>query len=842
MKKSRLSICFYLTFIVLFFTILNTKQDKLKNDSVNNRLHFSRNTHSPTSPGTKNDPYARVNREYFRLRNPETGKIPSGIARKQLDFAQTIPKVESIRMERLARGERVNNYGWKHRGPFNVAGRTRSLAIDIRNENIILSGGASGGIWKSTDNGQSWHKKSLPHQIQSFSYIIQDTRPGKEDTWYCATGEVSGGDDMARDFLPYNGDGIFKSTDNGETWTILPSTSAGNPQSYSDFNRVFKLDIDKSNIDDDEIYAAAYGSVFRSTDGGNSWDRVLYGSGWWSDVAVTSNGVAYAAISYGLDKGLWRSEDGITWAEITHVNWPDYFRRVCIAIAPSDEKDVYFLSDISDPNNISWYLGEIVTEQILWKYTYRSGDGSDSGGTWSNRSANLPHAFKSGYSYVLTVSVYPEDENIVFLGARRYYRSLNGFADPYQTVQIGGDYGLHPNSHADIHQYIYSINNPKIVYVANDGGISKTNDILEKNPVWERLDKGLSTVQFYSVAIAPDIPNDPRILAGAHDHGTFYLGDPDNEGKGYLIGLGDGGYNAIIDGGTKYLYSPFDENMFLTDKIPGDLYEGVIYYGSWPLDHFTTRVNPAVSQPLLFNPFIVDPNDDRIVYMAGEEDLLRCNNITSIPLDRSQNPKSQYWSVISSANSYVTAIGISKEPSNVLFYGTRTGEIYKLNNALGSNPQQIDVYTNKGLPRNSYVSNIDVDPHDADHVIVTFCNYEIRSIFSSWDGGQTWTDVSGNLEQYPTGRGSGPAVYWVEMLFENGGITYFAGTTTGLYSTTNLDGLNTVWAQEGAETIGNVNVKMIATREVDGEVVIASYGTGIYSRDFTTAVEENDHV
>ena len=145
----------------------------------------------------------------------------------------------------------------------------------------------------------------------------------------------------------------------------------------------------------------------------------------------------------------------------------------------------------------------------------------------------------------------------------------------------------------------------------------------------------------------------------------------------------------------------------------------------------------------------------------------------------------------------------------------------------------------KGLPFPAYTSNVAVDPHNAEHVVVSFCNYEIKSIFTTWDGGTTWTNISGNLEENPDGSGSGPAVYWVEMLHENNSVTYFAGTTTGLYSTTQLDGLNTVWAQEGAETIGNVNVKMIVTREVDGEVVIATYGTGIYSRDFTTNIEEN---
>jgi len=142
----------------------------------------------------------------------------------------------------------------------------------------------------------------------------------------------------------------------------------------------------------------------------------------------------------------------------------------------------------------------------------------------------------------------------------------------------------------------------------------------------------------------------------------------------------------------------------------------IIENGGWAPGKYThTKVNPDIESPLLFTPFMADPNDDKIIYMAGAKDLLRCDNITAIPLDRSQHPKPQYWSVISSAPSYVTAIGISTEPANMLYYGTRNGQIYRLDNA-DKSPEITDVYYRKGLPIGSYVSNIDVDPHNADHV------------------------------------------------------------------------------------------------------------------------------
>ncbi|MCP4728267.1 MAG: exo-alpha-sialidase, partial [bacterium] len=333
----------------------------------NSQILLTEIAYAPTSPGTKNDPFARSHEEYDRLKNPQTGKIPVGITGRQYKFANALPGIEEIRQQKLAKGEQVNNYGWRQRGPFNVAGRTRSLALDIRNENIIISGGASGGIWKSTDNGVTWSKKTRNDQLPSFSYVIQDIRPGKEDTWYAGTGEVGGGDCMARDYLPYRGDGIFKSTDNGESWEILESTSYQRPQDNYFFSWVFRLAIDVSNREQDEIYAATYGTIFRSINGGGTWTAVLGGSsasGYFSDVAITSEGIIYAVFSEGLEKGIWRSEDGVSWTDITPSNWPSYFRRVLTAIAPSNEDIVYFLADISDVSNITWLLGTVNTDQI----------------------------------------------------------------------------------------------------------------------------------------------------------------------------------------------------------------------------------------------------------------------------------------------------------------------------------------------------------------------------------------------------------------------------------------------------------------------------------------------
>jgi len=110
-----------------------------------------------------------------------------------------------------------------------------------------------------------------------------------------------------------------------------------------------------------------------------------------------------------------------------------------------------------------------------------------------------------------------------------------------------------------------------------------------------------------------------------------------------------------------------------------------------------------------------------------------------------------------------------------------------------------------------------------------FSNYAIPSVFLTTDGGNAWRDVSGNLEEFPDGSGSGPSVRWASILHVGEIPVYYLGTSTGLYSTTSLTAGATVWVQEGATSIGNVVVPMVHSRAADGLVVAATHGRGIYS-------------
>jgi hypothetical protein len=137
--------------------------------------------------------------------------------------------------------------------------------------------------------------------------------------------------------------------------------------------------------------------------------------------------------------------------------------------------------------------------------------------------------------------------------------------------------------------------------------------------------------------------------------------------------------------------------------------------------------------------------------------------------------------------------------------------------------------TSLNFPENSYLSSVSINPDNVDHVLITFSNYGIPSIFESTDGGQSFDDVSGNLEQFPDGTGNGPSVRWGELIPTTSGFLYLVGTSTGLYSTSVTNGTSTTWVKESSSLIGSAVVTMMDYRPIDGRLAIATHGNGVFS-------------
>ncbi len=200
--------------IVSFFTfqqLINIKTEEVKFERVR----------SSSSPKAGIEMKKGRDEFFFNmLRDPATNRIPEGIRTKELKFPKKLTEMNTS-LNKVS----TSGLTWAEAGPNNVGGRTRALAVDVTNPNVIIAGGISGGIWKSTNNGATWVLKSSTSQILSITSIAQDPRSGSTQNWYYTTGEFDG--NSARDrggSATFTGDGIYKSTDNGESWNVLQST------------------------------------------------------------------------------------------------------------------------------------------------------------------------------------------------------------------------------------------------------------------------------------------------------------------------------------------------------------------------------------------------------------------------------------------------------------------------------------------------------------------------------------------------------------------------------------------------------------------------------------------
>ncbi|MCF6271354.1 MAG: T9SS type A sorting domain-containing protein [Melioribacteraceae bacterium] len=763
------------------------------------------------------NPIKRAEYEFRMLVNPATGEIPRNIRRKEIEFSKSIP---SVKESRLQKGSSVNALDFQSRGPVNRGGRVRALGIDVRStasNSVIIAAGVSGGIWRSTNNGASWVQTSLPSQLNSATCIAQDKRVGHQDTWYVGTGE-SYGNSARGGGATYLGNGIYKSTNNGLSWALLPSTSSNTPQTFeSVFDFVHNIAVNPTT---GTIYAAAINTIMSSKDGGTTWKLELSTptNAAFSDVIATSSGKIYASVNSYVndDSGVWKTEnDGQTWTNITPSGFPTVYNRVVIAVAPSNENKVYILANTP---------GAGKDGHSFWA--------SSNGGTsWTDYSNNIPDTegnvggYSSQGNYNMVIAVKPNDPNFVVFGGTNLHRSTNGMTSKLTNTYanwIGGysvanDISQYQNHHPDIHALTFAPYNSNILYSGDDGGVHVTNNISRNTVVWDDINNGFITSQFYSISIDHATADDPVLLGGLQDNGHYYVNS--NSGTApwvEMIGGGDGAFTAVADGKDYYYTETQNGNVMRLELYSsGD-------YKSW------TVVQPNHKTNYLFiNPYVLDPNNSKMMYYIAGDSLWRNSDLTAIP-NWGNNPTSVNWSVLSNTRTgdIITAVAASKSPANIVYYGTSNGKIYRLNNANVGNPAPTNI--SSGLP-NGYVSSIAIDPNNGNNVLAVFSNYEIISLYYTTNGGTSWTAVAGNLEENSNGSGNGPSCRWASITNFGGSVTYFVATSTGLYSTNSLNGMQTVWMQESPNEIGVSVCTMVKTREADGSVVVATHGSGVYS-------------
>lgn len=802
-------------------------------------FQFPESEHEPEHEGMTN-PQLRAEWEYMLLADPATGLIP--VSRSQeLAFAKNLPVMD------WSAYSRTEYYEWKARGPFNFGGRTRGFAMDVVDNNVLIAGSISGGIYRSTDKGATWAIKTSNSQNFGITCLIQDKRAGHENTWYAGSGEdySSASQGAASRFV---GNGILKSNDGGLTWEGLSSTQTSTPQLLDPWDRIWRIALDP-NDSNDVVFAAIMGGIMRSSDGGQTWTKVLgdNNSAYYTDIVAGETGVFYAMLSRdGTPRGVFRSTNGTDWTNITPANFGANYNRIVCGIDPSNENDVYFLAETSGRGKKFTNFRGDVEWVSFWKYTYIDGDGSAGGGFWEDRSLNLPRGpFKfddlnvqGGYN--MLVNVKPNESNTVIIGGTNLFRSTTAFADSTHTVLIGGykedtdlpDFQIYDNHHPDQHWTFFDPADAEVMYSSCDGGVFRTSDVLATPVVWESLNNGYNTTQFYTCAIDHATEGSDELMGGLQDNGTFYTNSQDPYNWTFPFSY-DGAFTAIANGGEFHVTSKQLDGMFKVAIDENGQRTGF------------TRIDPIGGDNYYFiHPWAMDPNNSSIIYLPLGSSLWRNDSVASIVVNDSANKISTGWVqmpyVFSGNNS---CVGVSTaNPANRVYVGTASGRIYKVEDANDINATYTDISNFVGA--SGHVNCISVDPKDANHAVAIFSNYNVHSIHYTRDGGNTWYRAGGNLEAEfaPDGApedlyniSSAPSVRWAEILHVGDDTVYLVGTSVGLFGTNRLrPGIDrasdtTIWKQLAPDEIGNAVVMMIDSRESDGLIAVATHGAGMYT-------------
>lgn len=776
----------------------------------------------------KSDPEARRAYDLSLIVHPETNLVPPGIHEAELEWAYGSPK-------KLRKAS--NSY--TSLGPDNLGGRTRAIAFDVRGSDTILAGGVSSGVFKSTDGGVSWTKVSPANQIHNVTTIVQDPRSGSEDTWYYAGGEASG-NSASGSGASYLGYGVYKSTDNGDTWSRLSGSNFGNLEEFTWFSDyVQRLAVDPTNGD---VYMACLGSIYKSTNGGSSWSAVLQVSavsintGWQSDIIITPAGRIYVSFSGTTSSGgndydgVWVSETGSSWTQLaggaisspTGWNSTNGYGRVVLAYAPSDTSQVYALYWNGTTSNCS---GSPAPEAELFKYDNATGN-------WTDLSANLPDEggclngndpFACQGGYDLCIAVKPDDTSTVFIGGTNAYRSTDGFTSTSNTTRIGGyagpsTYSQYTNHHSDIHTLVFDPEDDDLLYTGSDGGIHSA-DITATTPAWTSWNNDYQTYQYYYVAVAPDAYK-MHYIGGCQDNGTVRCLDDDPSQADILSGDGCSVGIAEEDGVYTEFVSTQNGNVYrrLSTLSSGFISATITPSGLSSKSSFVTK-------------FHLDPDNTDYIYYANGDDLVRNTSAKSATTSGWTNMTGTNSSISSDIMSFATTRGPYNASTASLFLGTSSAKLYRLddpvNAAASASPTEI---TPTGMSSGS-ITDIAVNPRNDDTIMVVYSNYGVNSIW--WTGNAntaspTWVNIEGNVTL--------PSVRSCQIVLTTSGCEYYIGTSVGLYSTTSLSGGSTTWSQEGSSTIGYSVITTMDYRPDDNILLIGTHGNGLYLADIGNPV------
>lgn len=687
-----------------------------------------------------------------------------------LGYAPTsrlLPAWEFSKTNMASRAGAINNINWVELGPKNCGGRTRAVCVDLNDatRNTIFVGSVGGGLWKTTDITLA---EPLWQPVNDFfgniviTSIAQD--PLNKQNIYFATGEGYGNGDASR------GLGIWKSADGGATWNQLSATNNSN------FYYNQKVLVDASGT----VFVASTNGLFRSTNGGGAFTKVLgqglgisgAGNNFCYDVELAANGNMFATLSGSLHKS---TNGGINWSAALPIGIAA--TRIEIATAPNDANYLYVLCEFNSAvNGIAMSIDGGVS------FTTKTEPVDADGGT--------PAAdFSRGQAwYDLTIAVDSNNRDVIFVGGIDFFKSIDGGTTWQQISHWYGGFGFQ-NVHSDMHNIVFNPGSSTIAYFLNDGSIYRTANADATIPTLTAKESNYNTTQFYSCAMQ-NTAGSFNFLAGAQDNGShkFTAGTIQNSTE---VTGGDGMFCHIDQNEPQYWFTSYVYNNYYRSTNNGGSFAGVN-------NGNTGR---------FINPTDYDDVSNMLYCARSTNDFLRWRNPqTGNIFDTVALP---------ALGGQISAVKVSPNTANRVFFATGNGNLVRADNANTATPTATLIST--GLP-GAYISCVEVETGNDNHLIVTYTNYGTNSIWETLNGGTNWTSVEGNLPDMP--------VRWA-LFNPNNNTQLLIATELGVWSTDNLNGISTVWGSSNTG-LANVRVDMLQIRQSDKLVIAATHGRGLF--------------
>ncbi len=657
---------------------------------------------------------------------------------------------------------------WTLQGASNVAGRINSLAIQPGNETTILAGFAGGGIFKSIDGGVNWVPVFDDQPELAIGDITFD--PSNPNVVYAGTGDPN------IPSIVFNGNGVYKSTNAGNTWSYLGLGQQG---------IISKILVDPTNSNN--LYVATMGNpyvrtpdrgVYKSVDGGQTWIKVLYTSNQAgaSDLIMNPQNpqILYASfwdrirnnhesVIYGPHAKVYKTTDGgINWSALSGGLPAGIMGRTGLAISQQNPDKVYAI-----------YVDTLSTVGGL----FRSIDG---GTNWTQMNTNaIDDAFSDFGWYFGKVRVNPTNDDEVYILGVLLWRKASGST----TWQVGA------GAHADTHDLLFAPSGRR--FLATDGGVYR-NEV--NSSTWVKS-KNLPTTQFYHTNFNPHTPD--VYWGGAQDNG-IQMGNKDAINNWQSVFSADGFHS---------LFHPTDSNTFWIEIQNGVIHKTTDGGNTWQYGQAALGTGDRCNWDMPVFTSVHNPNQ---FYAA----TYRVYSGVGASGWSAVSPDLTDGVIYGERFHNVSAVAESPLVAGKLIAGTSDGNVFW---------RDIDNqwYTiNMGLP-NRYVTSVCGSPSHANRFYVTHSgfrdNENIPHIHRTDNSGLTWQDISGNLPQIPVND--------LFVLPNHADSILFAATDAGVYFTMNS---GAIWHRLG----GNLPFLPVFDLEhnpVRKELVAATYARGIWT-------------